>query len=1282
MASELDQLELQLLRSRTNNFAKQAAGSAVKATVARKLHKANAPKKKPLFQPSLTVVRTTADSTLNRPPRLFYGYSAVSGTHRDYARLSANRACDRLFYCDNWCGSNEQSLFGVLEGHGFAGARIAAWLAASFPDIISTIAYDTAKRKKKRGDANADFHGVDNSIDQRPTGGPSVPGPSADSGSLGRYHHHPRATTVPRAETDLDKVASAAKAILALTRQADADADGSAPPHDGGGGRRPLPSAASATASSSAGDGALSRVQTRIGEIARDSFRAAQRQLSSAAEADPGVDPAASGASLCLCIVRGRTLVVANAGSCRAVLGRTVDALTLRSAVNGVAADYYRQVVVTSIARKLEDIVNETGVDELVAATLRPSGTGNGRRGSAAGLAAPGRAHPLEAASISTSGSSVTGASIVDLTSSAKPRPENSGGVPQLNKYSRMSAANRMARLTQEIGAVDMRARLEMTAASSGAAGGSQPAAAAAAARSSLTGSSNIGTGLTPGSNKAALTSTAISASGIGASICLAQAYPHLLPTTSIPAFPDVPIAIERVLHSSDASYTKPSAMLQKQRRDLVRAIKANQATGQGAGQMRSAEAVDARFDSLGADDAGGGVSGGQLHVTIVPGTARSSAFAAGSPSAAAFARRNTSLSVTSQYHGNQASIDSPTGSIDGDGDSGRGRTGGVFSPGGTQLSRTRSDAAMAALRTRDPKLKAMLLEQAEMQDLAVSLQKARFDYHGKLIKGGHGRATDTMAVPSSSPAVGDRHHQMARQPRSLQRRASRPDIFVAMHTHHESRSSDKASPTAASAASGGGRASSRDSELAATAAAVASAAAVADSGDGEVDDEPVDFSLPPPGWETTELGKSVLQRYGKAHGIAARTAMLTQMQAGTHGVGGDLGGGQLPAGDTDAAATAEALADARNYDDRGHPVSVPTAVTLSIDHRPDRPCERDRVIKCGGKVEVGVYQDGTRGGLARVFGINTDGPGLAVSRCIGYTAGQGLGITCEPEVTIRSLDASDRFVIVASDGLWMMLSSDEAVRIVHRVTQGMCWGGTGEVYRPDEDDEIVAIGATSRDRLTSATTGAAANSTGAAAYPTVEPPAALTASAVPPSGHPASAAVAFNPSLASRPAQPFIEHPSPQLHTAPAASELRVSVCAGPAPAAGCGGGGGSDAMPLDLDASVQVKEARQRRVDRMRRVALAASEALVSAAKQRWQAQTASKVRALEIERGITHQAPTYTPRGAASGRPTTPAGQHRPHSSPTFTAAGGGTGAGTGPGAYDDIAVMVVLLDHIRK
>ncbi|KNA11664.1 hypothetical protein SOVF_133230 [Spinacia oleracea] len=90
-------------------------------------------------------------------------------------------------------------------------------------------------------------------------------------------------------------------------------------------------------------------------------------------------------------------------------------------------------------------------------------------------------------------------------------------------------------------------------------------------------------------------------------------------------------------------------------------------------------------------------------------------------------------------------------------------------------------------------------------------------------------------------------------------------------------------------------------------------------------------------------------------------------------------------------------------------------AIPLSSDHKPDRPDELNRIEEAGGRV---IYWDGPR-----VLGM------LAMSRAIGDNYLKPYVIP-DPEVTITDRTSEDECLILASDGLWDVVSNETAVTV------------------------------------------------------------------------------------------------------------------------------------------------------------------------------------------------------------------------------------------------------------
>jgi len=105
----------------------------------------------------------------------------------------------------------------------------------------------------------------------------------------------------------------------------------------------------------------------------------------------------------------------------------------------------------------------------------------------------------------------------------------------------------------------------------------------------------------------------------------------------------------------------------------------------------------------------------------------------------------------------------------------------------------------------------------------------------------------------------------------------------------------------------------------------------------------------------------------------------------------------------------------------------------LSNDHKPDLPLEKERIIARGGTVSAS-----SPGRPARVWANGRIG--LAMSRSIGDGECKLVGVIPDPEVIHAKVSPcdpeagkpdGDAFLIVASDGVWEFITSQEACNIV-----------------------------------------------------------------------------------------------------------------------------------------------------------------------------------------------------------------------------------------------------------
>ena len=105
--------------------------------------------------------------------------------------------------------------------------------------------------------------------------------------------------------------------------------------------------------------------------------------------------------------------------------------------------------------------------------------------------------------------------------------------------------------------------------------------------------------------------------------------------------------------------------------------------------------------------------------------------------------------------------------------------------------------------------------------------------------------------------------------------------------------------------------------------------------------------------------------------------------------------------------------------------------VNLSRDHKPDIKEEADRILKKGGRIRQMIDEDGNFAGPLRVYMKDKDMPGLAMTRSFGDYYASIAGTIAVPEIKEHILVPEDRFLVLASDGLFEFISSEEVGNIV-----------------------------------------------------------------------------------------------------------------------------------------------------------------------------------------------------------------------------------------------------------
>ncbi|MCO5614949.1 hypothetical protein L7F22_069235 [Adiantum nelumboides] len=99
----------------------------------------------------------------------------------------------------------------------------------------------------------------------------------------------------------------------------------------------------------------------------------------------------------------------------------------------------------------------------------------------------------------------------------------------------------------------------------------------------------------------------------------------------------------------------------------------------------------------------------------------------------------------------------------------------------------------------------------------------------------------------------------------------------------------------------------------------------------------------------------------------------------------------------------------------------------LTVDLKPNLPLEAERIKRCRGRVFA--LEDEPE--VARVWLPHDDSPGLAMARAFGDFCLKDFGLIAVPQVTYTRLTERDQFIVLASDGVWDVLSNKEVVETI-----------------------------------------------------------------------------------------------------------------------------------------------------------------------------------------------------------------------------------------------------------
>ncbi len=123
-------------------------------------------------------------------------------------------------------------------------------------------------------------------------------------------------------------------------------------------------------------------------------------------------------------------------------------------------------------------------------------------------------------------------------------------------------------------------------------------------------------------------------------------------------------------------------------------------------------------------------------------------------------------------------------------------------------------------------------------------------------------------------------------------------------------------------------------------------------------------------------------------------------------------------------------------------------AKALSYDQTPYRKDERERCKAAGARILTMDQLDGIepihenfetalgdeldeQGDPPRVWLPDSNSPGCAFTRSFGDAEGERVGVCAEPEITNHTIQATDRLVVLASDGVFEFLTNQQVIDLI-----------------------------------------------------------------------------------------------------------------------------------------------------------------------------------------------------------------------------------------------------------
>ena len=84
--------------------------------------------------------------------------------------------------------------------------------------------------------------------------------------------------------------------------------------------------------------------------------------------------------------------------------------------------------------------------------------------------------------------------------------------------------------------------------------------------------------------------------------------------------------------------------------------------------------------------------------------------------------------------------------------------------------------------------------------------------------------------------------------------------------------------------------------------------------------------------------------------------------------------------------------------------------------------------------------------------------PGIAMSRSVGDLVAKEIGVTSDPEISVREVSKKDRYIVLASDDLWEYVGNERVKEIVDGAVDALIEEATLKFEEQNEARDDITV--------------------------------------------------------------------------------------------------------------------------------------------------------------------------------------------------------------------------------